>query len=117
MVAERGAEGIARVRDLNGGDGTHVVIEAVGYQDAYDLAFGVVRKGGTVSRVGVPQYTDANVGFASMFFPNITLTGGVAPARAYIERLMSKVLDGSIHPGRVFDRTVSLAEVPAGYKA
>jgi len=117
VVPERGEEGIARVKDLTGGDGTHVVIEAVGFPEAFDQAFGVVRPGGTVSRVGVPQYQDANVGMASMFFPNITLTGGVAPARAYIERLMPKILDGTIHPGRVFDRAISLAEVPDGYKA
>ncbi len=117
VIAERGEEGIAQVRKLTGGDGTHVVIEAVGYPQAYDQAFGVVRKGGIVSRVGVPQYQDANVGMATMFFPNITLTGGVAPARAYMEHLMPKILDGAIHPGRVFDRTVSLTEVPAGYEA
>lgn len=43
---------------------------------------------------------------------NITLTGGVAPARAYIEELMPDVLDGAIHPGKVFDRTVALDEAP-----
>ncbi|MEV5745775.1 hypothetical protein AB0L30_37460 [Microbispora rosea] len=48
---------------------------------------------------------------------NITLTGGVAPARAYIEELLPDVLDGTIEPGRVFDRTVSLEEVPDGYRA
>ncbi|WP_448061251.1 zinc-binding dehydrogenase [Cellulomonas hominis] len=117
VVAERGEEGSERVKDLTGGDGTHVVIEAVGYQDAYDRAFGVVRAGGTVRRVGVPQHRDADVGFPRMFFRNVTLTGGVAPARADVERLMPRILDGSIHPGRVFDRTVSLDEVPAGYRA
>ncbi|HVX23362.1 MAG TPA: alcohol dehydrogenase catalytic domain-containing protein [Acidimicrobiales bacterium] len=117
VVAERGEAGIAKVKDLTGGDGTHVVIEAVGYLDAYDQAFGVVRKGGTVSRIGVPQYQDANVSFTTMFFPNITLTGGVAPARAYIERLMPLVLDGSIHPGKVFDRTVALDDIAGAYKA
>lgn len=117
VVAERGEEGVEKVKDLTGGDGTHVVIEAVGFQDAYDEAFGVVRNGGVVSRVGVPQYQDADVGFGRMFFRNVTLTGGVAPARAYIDQLMPHVLDGSIHPGRVFDRTVSLDEVPAGYQA
>ena len=30
---------------------------------------------------------------------NITLTGGVAPARAYIEELMPDVLDGNVEPG------------------
>ena len=52
-----------------------------------------------------------------MFLRNITLTGGVAPARAYIEELLPDVLDGTIEPGRVFDRTVGLEEVPDGYRA
>jgi threonine dehydrogenase-like Zn-dependent dehydrogenase len=51
------------------------------------------------------------------FWRNITLTGGVAPARAYIEELMADVLEGSIEPGRVFDRTIGLDEVAGGYRA
>ena len=85
VVAERGEEGIAKVLDLTGGDGTHVVVEAVGHRPAYDTAVGVVRVGGAISRVGVPQYEEAPVGFASLFGKNITLTGGPAPVRAYIE--------------------------------
>ena len=30
------------------------------------------------------------------------LTGGVAPARAYIEELLPDVLDGTVQPGKVF---------------
>ena len=45
------------------------------------------------------------------------LTGGVAPARAYIEELLPGVLDGSVEPGRVFDRTIALEDVPDGYRA
>jgi threonine dehydrogenase-like Zn-dependent dehydrogenase len=48
---------------------------------------------------------------------NITITGGVAPARAYIEELPPAVLDGAVEPGKVFDRAVSLDEVPEGYRA
>ena len=48
---------------------------------------------------------------------NITLTGGVAPARAYIEELLPDVLDGTVQPGKVFDRTIGLDEVPDGYRA
>jgi len=116
VVAERGEEGIAKVLDLTGGDGTHVVVEAVGHRPAYDMAVGVVRVGGTISRVGVPQYEEAPVGFASLFGKNITLTGGPAPVRAYIEELLPEVLDGRLEPGKVFDRTVSLDDVPAGYR-
>ncbi len=117
VVAERGEEGIARVRELTGGDGSHVVLEAVGHMPAYQQAVGVVRAGGVISRVGVPQYQDAPVGFGSLFGPNITLTGGPAPARAYIETLVPDILNGTVEPGRVFDRTVGLDGVPAGYQA
>ena len=117
VVAARGAEGIAAVRDLTDGDGTHVVLEAVGHMPAYEQAVGVVRPGGVISRVGVPQYETAAVGFGSLFGPNVTLTGGPAPVRAYIERLLPAVLDGTVDPGRVFDRTVSLEDTPEGYRA
>lgn len=117
VVAERGEAGIEKVRELAGGDGTHAVLECVGHRPAYDQALGVVRPGGVISRVGVPQYEDAPIGFGSMFGPNITLTGGPAPVRAYIETLLPGVLDGTVNPGRVFDRTIGLDEVPAGYRA
>lgn len=117
VVAERGAEGIAKVRELTGGHGARKVLEAVGHMPAYTQAVGVVRPGGVISRVGAPQYEEAPVGFASLFDPNVTLTGGPAPARAYIEELMPAVLDGSVRPGKVFDRTVDLDGVPDGYRA
>jgi threonine dehydrogenase-like Zn-dependent dehydrogenase len=48
---------------------------------------------------------------------NITLTGGASPARAYIEQLLPEVLDGTITPGRVFDRTFALDRTPDAYRA
>jgi threonine dehydrogenase-like Zn-dependent dehydrogenase len=117
VVAERGEKGIANVRELTGGDGTHTVLECVGYMSAYEMAYGVVRVGGVISRVGVPQYEEAPIGFGSLFGRNITLTGGPAPVRAYIEELLPDVLEGRIEPGKVFDRTVGLDAVPEGYRA
>jgi threonine dehydrogenase-like Zn-dependent dehydrogenase len=113
VVAERGSEGIERVRELTAGDGTHTVLECVGHRPAYDQAIGVVRSGGVISRVGVPQYAEAPTG--SMFDRNITVTGGPAPVRAYIDTLLPGVLDGRVNPGKVFDRTISLEVVPEGY--
>ncbi len=116
VVPERGPEGIAQVRELTGG-GSPIVLEAVGHRPAYDQAVGIVRPGGIVSRVGVPQYKEAPVGFGSLFRPNITLTGGPAPVRAYIEQLLPAVLDGTVNPGRVFDRAVALDDVAKAYAA
>ncbi|MFE6273915.1 zinc-binding dehydrogenase [Streptomyces goshikiensis] len=116
VVEERGEEGVEKVRELTGGDGTHTVLECVGLRLAVETAFGVVRDGGTISRVGAPQYPEVPMDL-QVFFRNITLTGGVAPARAYIEELLPDVLDGAVEPGRVFDRTVGMDDVPAGYRA
>jgi threonine dehydrogenase-like Zn-dependent dehydrogenase len=116
VIAERGAEGVHRIRELTGGDGTHAVLECVGTGEAIETALGVARDGGMVSRVGAAQYTDVPMDFGTLM-RNITLTGGVAPARAYIEELLPDVLDGTIEPGLVFDRAVSLEEVPDGYRA
>lgn len=116
VVADRGEEGIAQVRDLTDG-GAPKVLEAVGHRPAYDQAVGIVRAGGIISRVGVPQYDDAPIGFASLFGRNITLNGGPAPVRAYIDELLPAILDGSVNPGKVFDRTGSLDDVPAAYAA
>ncbi|MCW2685681.1 MAG: dehydrogenase [Mycobacterium sp.] len=116
VVAERGEEGIEKVRDLTGGDGAHSVLECVGHLPAYEQALGVVRAGGVISRVGVPQYDEAPIGRV-MFGRNLTLTGGPAPVRAYIEELMPDILDGTVQPGRVFDHTVGLDETPTGYRA
>ena len=116
IVAERGEEGVAAVRELTGGDGTHAVLECVGTADAIAMALGVVRDGGVVGRVGASQYTEVPMDFGTLM-RNITLTGGVAPARAYIEELLPDVLDGTVEPGRVFDRTIGLDEVPDGYRA
>jgi threonine dehydrogenase-like Zn-dependent dehydrogenase len=63
----------------------------------------------------VVQYDEAPVGFASLFGPNVTLTGGPAPVRA-IDQLLPAILDGTAEPGNVFDRTVTLDEVPDGYR-
>ncbi|MDX2702085.1 alcohol dehydrogenase catalytic domain-containing protein [Streptomyces sp. PA03-6a] len=116
VVVERGEEGLSRVRDLTGGDGVRRVIEAVGTRQTLETALAAVDDGGTISRLGVPQYEDGPVG-PSMIMRNITLTGGASHARAYIEQLLPDVLDGTISPGRVFDQGFSLDQVPQAYRA
>ncbi|HEY5354656.1 MAG TPA: alcohol dehydrogenase catalytic domain-containing protein [Streptosporangiaceae bacterium] len=116
VIAERGDEGAEKVRELTGGDGTHTVLECVGTGEAIAMSLGAVRDGGVVSRVGAAQYTEVPMDFGT-FLRNITLTGGVAPARAYIEDLLPDVLEGRIQPGRVFDDAIGLEDVPDGYRA
>ncbi|MFF0142813.1 alcohol dehydrogenase catalytic domain-containing protein [Streptomyces sp. NPDC005227] len=117
VVAERGEEGAAKVMELTGGEGSHVVLEAVGLMPAYETAYGIVRPGGIISRVGVPQYEEAPVGFGSLFGKNAQLAGGPAPVRAYLDQAITDVLEGRIEPGKVFDAEVGLDQVADAYKA
>jgi threonine dehydrogenase-like Zn-dependent dehydrogenase len=116
VVSERGKDAIERVRELTGGFGAHSVLECVGYEESTVTALSITRPGGAVGRVGVPQ--SATVPMASeAFFKNITIGGGPAPVRAYIDELLPDVLEGRIEPGRVFDRVTNLDGVPDGYRA
>jgi hypothetical protein len=65
---------------------------------------------------GVPQESAIPESVAT-FYRNVTIAGGPAPVRAYIEELLPDVLEGRIEPGRVFDRTGSIEDVPDGYRA
>jgi threonine dehydrogenase-like Zn-dependent dehydrogenase len=46
----------------------------------------------------------------------VTLTGGVAPVRAYLDELLPGVLSGDVEPGLVFDRELPLDEAPEAYR-
>ena len=116
VVSERGDEGVERVRELTDGFGAHSVLECVGLEQATITALSVARVGGAVGRVGVPQ-EDSIPEAERTFFDNVTIAGGPAPARAYIEELLPDVLEGRIEPGRVFDRVGPLDDVPDGYRA
>jgi len=116
VVSERGDEAIAKVRALTRGFGAHSVLECVGTEQAVTSALAMAGPGGAVGRVGVPHYAAIPLSEPS-FYNNITVSGGPAPVRAYIEALLPDVLEGRIEPGLVFDRVVRMDEVPAGYRA
>jgi threonine dehydrogenase-like Zn-dependent dehydrogenase len=116
VVSERGDEAVERVRELTDGFGAHSVLECVGHGESTVTALKIARPGGAVGRVGLPQHEEIPT-TSSTFFDNITISGGPAPARAYIEELLPDVLEGRIAPGRVFDRVTDLDGVPDGYRA
>ena len=92
VVGERGQEAVERVRALTGGVGVHSVLECVGTEQS------------------IPS-------ISPMFYRNITICGGSAPVRTYIDELLPDVLEGRVQPGKVFDRVVGLDGVPNGYAA
>lgn len=114
VVAERGQEGIAKVRDILGG-GADVALECVGTEAAVDQALGVLHNGGRMGFVGVPHYNNRALG--STFAQNITVAGGAASVTTYDKQILLKaVLDGDINPGRVFTSSYKLEDIDQAYK-
>src|SRR5438477_1984158 len=115
IVAERGDEGVARIKELTDGIGADSVLECVGTQESMKQAIGSTRKGGYVSYVGVPHGVELNG--EELFYSHVHLHGGPAPVRRFLPNLIDLVWNGKINPGKVFDLTLPLDQVAEGYRA
>lgn len=116
VVAERGDEGIARVRELTGGIGADRVLECVGTKESMDQAIRSTRPGGMVGYVGAPN-GGPELPVRPLFNRNVGVNGGIAPVRGYIEELLPDVRSGAIEPGLVFDLELPLADAAEAYAA
>ncbi|MDQ0076304.1 zinc-dependent alcohol dehydrogenase family protein [Arthrobacter oryzae] len=116
IVEERGDDGVAKVRDLLGGVLADSVLECVGTKESMEQALHCVRPGGALGFVGVPT-GGAEVTLRYLFDSNVSIAGGMAPARTYIPELLADVLAGTINPGRVFDSVMPLEEAAEAYRA
>lgn len=115
LVAARGDEARDQLLDLTGGIGVDHVLECVGTGEAMRTALDVVRPGGRVGYVGVPHGVELPV--AQLFARNVTVSGGLAPVRAYLPALLADVLAGTLDPSPVLDHEVALADIADGYRA
>ncbi|MEO8286184.1 MAG: zinc-dependent alcohol dehydrogenase family protein [Chloroflexota bacterium] len=116
IVAERGEEGSAKVKELLGGIGADAVLECVGTKESMQQAFDSARPGGRIGYVGVPGGGPV-LPIQQMFRNNINVGGGVAPVRVYLPELLIDVLNGTIDPGRVFDLELPLEQAADAYEA
>ncbi|MGC4786305.1 zinc-dependent alcohol dehydrogenase family protein [Micromonospora sp. DT178] len=115
IVTERGADGVARIKDLTGGLGAHSVIEAVGTQESMMQAIGATRPGGHVGYVGVTH--DVRLPGMELFFSHVHLHGGPAPVRRFLPELVDLITSRQIDPGKVFDLDLPLDRAAEAYRA
>ena len=115
IIAERGDEGSARIKDMTRGIGADSVLECVGTQESMMQAIRSTRPGGYVGYVGVPHGVELNG--EELFYSHVHLHGGPAPVRRFLPELIDLVWNGKINPGKVFDLTLPLDQVAEGYRA
>jgi threonine dehydrogenase-like Zn-dependent dehydrogenase len=115
IVAERGPEGVAHIKELTHGIGADSVLECVGTPESMQQAIQSTRRGGYVSYVGVPHGVELKG--EELFFSHVHMHGGPAPVRRFLPQLIELVWDQKINPGKVFDLTLPLEQVAEGYRA
>ena len=115
IIAERGDDGVARIKDLTSGLGAHSVIEAVGSQESMMQAIRATRPGGHIGYVGVSH--DVELPGQELFFSHVHLHGGPAPVRRFLPELIELICTRQINPGKVFDLELPLDQAAEGYRA
>jgi len=115
IVEERGADGVARIKELTDGLGAHSVIEAVGTQESIDQAIRATRPGGHIGYVGVAH--GVMLKGSELFFSSVHLHGGPAPVRRFLPDLIRRIWNRESDPGGVFVLTLPLEEAAEGYRA
>ena len=114
-VEERNAQ--SAVYEATGGRGADVVIEAVGTVPAWETALSVVRRGGTLSVLGmyVTESVEFQLGVAWSRAVRFVF-GGICPIHAWWEEAMRAVTEGTIDPLPIISHTLSLEDAPEGYE-
>ena len=115
IVAEREADGVARVKELTDGIGADCTLECVGTQQSMTQAIQSTRPGGSIGYVGIPH--GVALDGQQLFFAHVRLHGGPAPVRRYLPDLIELVWNRKINPGKVFDLVLPMDQVAEGYRA
>jgi alcohol dehydrogenase len=129
-------DAIDKIREMTGGRGADVCIDAVGMEadrnfwdrvksvihiekgsiNALRMALEAVRRAGVVSVVGVYGYPYDNFPLHQIFDKGIMIRAGQAPVHKYIDQLMMMVQNGEIKLDDIITHRLSLEDAAHGYK-
>jgi threonine dehydrogenase-like Zn-dependent dehydrogenase len=103
--------------DLTEGRGPDVVIEAVGTVPAFETAVEIVRRGGTVSVVGMFVVESTEIALGVYWSRALRIQfAGICPIHAWWDRAMAAVQAERIDPLPIISHRLPLSEAPEGYE-
>ena len=117
VVDYRSADPIAAIRELTGGRGVDVAIEALGQQQTFENALRVLRPGGTLSSLGVYS-TDLRIpldAFTAGLGDNKIVTTLCPGGKERMQRLMAVVASGRTDPGALVTHRFKLDQIEEAY--
>ena len=132
---KKSEEAIEQIRAMTNGRGADVCVDAVGMEadrttmervkaviniergtiNALHMAFDAVRRGGTVTVVGVYGYPYDNFPLHQQFDKGITVRMGQAPVHKYIDYLFELVMNGKVQLDDIITHRLPLSEAANAY--
>jgi S-(hydroxymethyl)glutathione dehydrogenase / alcohol dehydrogenase len=126
---------VEQIRSMTGGRGADVCVDAVGLEadmnildkakmmfnmesgniDAFKLALSAVRRGGTITTVGVYATTYDNFPFGQMFEKGVTWKGGQVPVQKYIDELLVLVMNNKVILEDIITHRMPLSDAAKAY--
>lgn len=127
---------VEQIRSMTEGRGADVCVEAVGFEPdrnvidrvkavvnlekgstkVLEACMSAVRRGGTVSVLGVYATTYDNFPLGQFFDKGIILKGGQAPAHKHIDALLKYVIEGKVKLDDIITHRLPLSQVAHGYE-
>jgi len=107
---------VEAVMDQTGGIGADSSIECVGLMSSVDTAIRIVRGGGTISMVGVPQAVSADFPFYHLWVKSLTFRSGWCNVQPYMRPLLDLIASGRLKPETIISHRMKLADAEEAYR-
>jgi 2-desacetyl-2-hydroxyethyl bacteriochlorophyllide A dehydrogenase len=103
-----------RVKELTGGRGVDLAVDAVGHPEALDLACRLARKAGMVSATGVyAERTEVHMGV--VWIKGLGWRTGQANVIGHLDRVLAMLSAGVLDPSSLVTHHMGLDEAPEAY--
>src|SRR5229473_3563415 len=106
-------EAIEKATDGVGADSS---IECVGLMSSVDTAIRIVRGGGTISMVGVPQAVSADFPYYHMWVKALTYRSGWCNVQPYMRPLLDLIAAGRLKPQAIISHRMKLDDAEEAYR-
>src|SRR5467141_1649634 len=107
---------VEAIKRDTGGFGVDRSIECVGVLPAVETAMQVVKGGGTISMVGVPNHSIGDFPYLDMWQRSLTFRAGWCNVQAYMRPLLDLVAAGRLQPESIISHRMKLDQAADAYR-
>jgi L-iditol 2-dehydrogenase len=110
-------DAVGRVRELTGGYGADVVVEAIGQPSTWEQALRMARKGGTVLEFGgCPPDTEIRVGTEMLHYGDLTVIGAFHTTPLHFKKALNLIASKTIDVKPLITRSMPLEKTREAFE-